>query len=86
MKENLFIVERFTKTKENKTYKYMTSVSKSAFIGRLDDRVNKYENTSHSTIKMKPIDVNSNTYIKSSKKNNDKDPEFKIGGIVKISN
>ena len=64
----------------------MTSVSKSAFIDRIDGIVNKYNNTYHSTIKMKPIDVKSNTYIKSSKKANDKDPKFKIGGIVTISN
>ena len=30
--------------------------------------VNKYNNTFHRTIKMKQVDVNSNTYINSSKK------------------
>ena len=51
----------------------------------LDDIVNKYNNTYHITIKMKPFDVKSSTYIDSSKEINDKDPKFKIGGIVKIS-
>ena len=34
---------------------------------------------------MKPVDVNSSTNINSSKKINDKDPELKIGDIVRIS-
>ena len=35
----------------------MTSISKNAFIDKLDDIVNKYNNTFHRTIKMKPVDV-----------------------------
>ena len=34
---------------------------------------------------MKHADVKSTTYIDSSKENNDKDPKYKIGDIVKIS-
>ena len=41
------------------------------YIDTLDDIVNKYSNTYHSTIKMKPMDVKSSTYIDSSKENND---------------
>ena len=44
-----------------------------------------YNNTYHSTIKMKPVDVKLNTYINSSKVINDKDPRLKTGGIVRIS-
>ena len=33
---------------------------------------------------MKPINVKSNTYMDSSEKINNKDPKFKIGGIVRI--
>ena len=39
----------------------MTLVSKYVHIDKLDDIVNKYNNT-YSTIKMKPVDVKSNTY------------------------
>ena len=39
----------------------------------------------HRAIKVKPIDVKSNTYINSTKEINDKDPKFKIGNIVRIS-
>ena len=45
----------------------MISVSKIVFIDKLDGIVNKYNITYHSTIKMKPVDVKSNTYTESSK-------------------
>ena len=47
--------------------------------------VNKYKNTCHSRVKMKPVGVKSNTYIDSSKEINDKDAELKISDIVRIS-
>ena len=55
------------------------------YIDKLDDIVNKYNNTYHITIKMKPVDVKSNTYIDSSKEINKNDPKFKIVDIVRIS-
>ena len=45
----------------------MTSISKNVHIDKLDDIVNKYNNTYHSTIKMKPVDKKSRIYIDSSK-------------------
>ena len=63
----------------------MTSVSKNVYIDRLFDKVRKYNNTYHSTIKMKPVDVKSNTYIDSSKENNNKDAAIKIADYVIIS-
>ena len=48
------------------------------YIDKSDDKVNKYNNTYHSAIKMKPVDVKSSTYIGSSKETNDEDPKFKI--------
>ena len=66
--------------------KYITSISKNVYVDKLDDIVNKYNNTYHSTIKMKPVDVKSNTYIDSSKEISNKNPKFKIGDIVRISN
>ena len=46
----------------------MTSISKNVYIVKLNDIVNKYNITYHSTIKMKPVGVKSSTYIDSSKK------------------
>ena len=47
--------ERFIRTLKNEIYKYMTSVSKNVYIDKLDDKVNKNNNTYDSTIKMKPF-------------------------------
>ena len=55
----------------------MTSISKNVFIDKLDDIVDKYHSTYHSSIKMKPVDVNASTYIDSNKKINKQDPKFK---------
>ena len=63
----------------------MTSISKNVYIDKLDDVVNKYNNTYHNTIKMKPVDVKSSTYIEFSKQINDKDPKLKINDIIRIS-
>ena len=63
----------------------MTSISKNVYIDNLEYIVNKYDNTYHSTIKMKLVDVKSNTYINSSKKINNEDPKFKVSDIVRIS-
>ena len=38
----------------------MTATGKNVYYDVLDDVVNKYNNTKHSTIKMKPIDVKDN--------------------------
>ena len=56
----------------------MNSVSKKLYIDKLDDIVNKYNNTYHDTIKIKPIDVKSNTYIDSSNEINDKNSNLKL--------
>ena len=55
------VAERFIRTLKNKIYKHMTSVSKSVYIDKLDDIVNKYNRRFHSTIKRKPVDVKSNS-------------------------
>ena len=55
------------------------------YTDKLNNMVNKYNNTYHSAIKMKPVDVKSNMYIDSKKEIDDKYPKFKIGDIVRIS-
>ena len=79
------LAERFIRTLKSKIYKYMTSISKNVYIDKLDDIVDEYNNTYHTTIKMKPIDVKDNTYINTSKEINNKDPKFKVGDYVRIS-
>ena len=80
------VAERFTRTLKRKICKYMTSISKNMYIDKLDDMVNKYNNTYHTAIKIKPIiDVKNNTYINTDKETNDKDSKFKVGDRVRIS-
>ena len=79
------VAERFIRTLKNKIFKHMTAISKNVYFDVLDDIVNKYNNTVHRTIKMKPIDVKDNTYVDSKKEVNDKDPKFKVGDHVRIS-
>ena len=55
------------------------------YIDKLDDIVKKYNNTCHTLIKMKPVDVNDNTYFDFKKEVNDKNPKFKVGDHVRIS-
>ena len=55
------------------------------YIDKLDDIVNKYNNTYHSTMKLKRFDVNSNRYIVSSKEINKEDPKTKIVENARIS-
>ena len=79
------VVERFIRTLKNKLYKHMTATGKNVYYVVLDDVVNEYNNTKHSTIKMKLIDVgddNKRVYID---EHNEKDSRFKISERVRIS-
>ena len=63
----------------------MTAISKNAYFDILDDIVDKYNNTYHRTIKMKPIDVKSDSLAEYNEESNEKNPKFKIGDYVRIS-
>ena len=83
--EKSVVAERFIKTLKNKLYKHMTAVSKNVYYDVLDDIVKKYNNTWHSTIKMKPKDVKSNNFVEKVEESNEKDPKFKVGDHVRTS-
>ena len=82
------VAERFIRTLKNKLYKHMTATGKNVYYDVLDDAVNKYNNTKHSTIKMKPTDVGDNNnnnkrvYID---EHNKKSARFNVGDRVRIS-
>ena len=78
------VAERFIRTLKNKLYKHMTATGKNVYYDVLDDIVNKYNNTKHSTIKIKSVDVKNNkrVYID---EHNEKDSRFKVGDRVRIS-
>ena len=79
------VAKRFISTLKSKIYKHVTSISKNVYIDKLNDIVDEYNNTYHTTIKIKPIDVEDNTYINTDKEINNKDPKFKVGDRVRIS-
>ena len=62
----------------------MTALSKNVYFDVLDDIVNKYNNTGHITIKMKPTEVTFDSYAEYNEDCNEKDPKFKVGDHVRI--
>ena len=64
----------------------MTSVSKNVYIDKLDDIVNKYIDTYHSTIKLISANVKLSTYIDSSKEIDDQDLNIKSIILLEYQN
>ena len=64
----------------------MTAISKKVYFDVLDDIVNNYNNTVHRTIKIKPIDVTSDSHAKYNEDSNKKDLKFKVSDRDRISN
>ena len=78
------VAQRSIKTLKTKLYKHMTAIGKNLYYNVLDDAVNKYNNTKHNIIKMKPIDVGNNKRIYIDE-HNKKRSRFKVGDRVRIS-
>ena len=56
------VAERSIRALNNKMFKHITAVSENVYFDVLDNIVNKYNNIVHRTIKMKPIDITSDSY------------------------
>ena len=82
---NSVVAERFIKTLKNKICKPMKAISKNVYFNVLDNIVDEYNNTYHNTIKMKPVDVEDDSFAEYNEESNDKDPKFKTGDHVRIS-
>ena len=78
------VAKRFIKTLKNKMYKHMTYIRKNVYFDVLDDIVRKYNNTVHSSIKMKPKDVKDDSFTEYVEESNKKDPKFKVGDHIRI--
>ena len=63
----------------------MTTISKNVYFDVLNDIVDEYNNIYHKTIKMKPIDVKSDSFPEYNEESNEKNSEFKVGDHVRIS-
>ena len=70
---------------KSKIYKYMASVSKNMYMDKLDDIVNKYNNTYRRTIKIMSIFIKNNMHIDFDKEVNVKDPKSQVGDDLRIS-
>ena len=79
------VAERFIRNLKNKIFKHMRAVSKNVYFDVLYDIVNKYNNAVHRSIKIKPIDVTSDSYAEYNKDSDEKDPKFKVVDHVTIS-
>ena len=79
------VAERFIRTLKNKIYKHMTAISKNLSFNVLNNIVDKYNNTYHKTIKMKLIDVKSDSFAECNEESNEKDPKFEVNDHVRIS-
>ena len=77
------VAERFIRTLKNK---HMTAISKNNYFSELDNIVNKYNKTVHRTIKMKPINGTSDSYVEYNEDSNEKDPKFKVRDHVEFQN
>ena len=82
--EKSVVAERFIRTLKSKI-KHMKATSKNVSFDVLDDILDKYNNTVHRSIKMKPIDVTSDSYAEYNEDSNKKDPKFKVGDHIRIS-
>ena len=76
------VTERFIRTLKNKIYKHMTAISTNVCFDLLDDFVNKYNNRVHRIIKMKPIDVTSDSYAEYNEDCNKNEPKFKLAIVL----
>ena len=83
--EKSAVAERFIRTLKNKIYKHMRAISKIVYFDVLDDIVDEFNNTYHRKIKMKLIDVKSDSFAEYNEESNEKDPKFKVGDHVRIS-
>ena len=63
----------------------MTVVSKNVYFDVLNDIADKYNNTYHNTIKMKPADVENDSFAEYNEESNEKDLKFKVADHVRIS-
>ena len=79
------VAERFIRTLKIKISNQMTTVWKNVYFDVLDNIVNKYNITVHRGIKMKPIDVTSDSYVEHYEDSHVIKTKFKVGGCVRIS-
>ena len=80
------VAESFIRTIKNKIFKHMTAVSKNVYFDVLNNIVDKYNNTVHRTIRMKPIDVTLDSYAEYNEDSNKKILNSKLVIMLEFQN
>ena len=90
--EKSCVVERWNRTMKEKMLKYFSTNSTRKYINVLDEMVNKYNNTRHSSIKMTPVETsnekNKNIVwlnLNGKARTNPFKPKFSVGDKVRIT-
>ena len=77
------MTERFIRTLKNKMFRHTTAILKNAYLMcQMILLINTI--TVYRTIKMKPIDVTSDSYAEYNEDSNEKDSKFKVVDLVKV--
>ena len=90
--EKSCIVERWNRTMKEKMFKHFSANNTKKYIDILDDMVNNYNNTKHSSIKMTPVEAsnkkNKNRVwlnLNGKVRTNPVKPKFSVGDKVRIA-
>ena len=89
--EKSSVVERWNRTMKEKMFKYFSANSTRKYIDILDEMVNNYNNTKHSSIKMTPVEASdkknkNRVWLNlNGKATNPIKPKFSVGDKVRIT-
>ena len=90
--EKSCVVERWNRTLKEKMFKYFSANNTKKYIDILDEMVNNYNNTKHSSIKMTPVEAsdkkNKNRVwlnLNGKARTNPAKPKFSVGDKVRIA-
>jgi len=92
--EKSCIVERWNRTMKEKMFKYFSANSTRKYIDVLDEMVNNYNNTRHSSIKMTPVEASlkkneitvwRNLYSDNLRRTSGPKPKFSVGDRIRIT-
>ena len=90
--EKSSVVERWNRTMKEKMFKYFSANNTKKYINVLDEMVNNYNNTKHSSIKMTPVEAsdkkNKNRVwftLNGKARTNPVEPKFSVGDKVRIT-
>ena len=90
--EKSCVVERWNRTMKEKMFKYFSANNTKKYIDILDEMVNNYNNTKHSSIKMTPVEAsnkkNKNRVwlnLNGKTRTNPVEPKFSVGDKVRIT-